>query len=323
MAETILLPVTGEIIRAPDECSSLLNREIGAWISRGYVPLASGGTLNNLVWGATISPSLKNGQVQILVISGDVNTTLNAPTDATAGSVFSLFLTNSTGGTYTSTFSLSGLGGTIEVPGNGGTALFSWMYNGSTWQQLTVPTAGSSAPSGPAGGDLGGTYPNPTALKTNGVAFGTAATHAATDFDAAGSAAAAQAAAEAASDPVGSAAAAQSAAEAASVPLILSKTIPSSQVSTDHTFVQSEEGTCKELTGATGRTFTVDSAQTYDTDAYFQACQTGTGQITVAAAGTFVLVSNGSKVKSAAQGSTIGIRRSGSSNNWYLSGDLA
>ncbi len=58
---------------------------------------------------------------------------------------------------------------------------------------------------------------SPTIARTN-LGLGTAATHATGDFDAAGAAAAAQAAAIAASDPVGSAAAAQAAAEAASDP---------------------------------------------------------------------------------------------------------
>lgn len=98
--------------------------------------------------------------------------------------------------------------------------------------------------------------------------------------------------------------------------------IAATQRSGNWTFDLIDVATVVEGTSGSAQTFTVPTNATvpFPVGATIEVFQDGAGQITIAAAGGVTL--RGAKVKTAAQYSTIGLRKR-ATNEWVLSGDLA
>jgi hypothetical protein len=94
--------------------------------------------------------------------------------------------------------------------------------------------------------------------------------------------------------------------------------------SSAYTFALTDAQTVVETTGATAATFTIptNASVAFPVGTAIEVFQDGAGQVTIAAAGGVTLRSDGSKVHTAAQYATIGLRQR-AANEWVLSGDLS
>lgn len=99
--------------------------------------------------------------------------------------------------------------------------------------------------------------------------------------------------------------------------------VASSQQSGNYTFALLDAGTVVECTDASAATFTIplNSSVAFPVGTEIEVFQNGAGQVTIAGAAGVTLVSDGSKVHTAAQYATIRLRQR-STNIWALSGDL-
>lgn len=104
----------------------------------------------------------------------------------------------------------------------------------------------------------------------------------------------------------------------------VSATTVSTQQSGNYTFALGDANTIIEGTSGSAQTFTipVSTSVRFPVGTVMEVFQDGAGQITIAAAGGVTLRSDSSKVKTAAQYATIGLRQR-AQDEWVLSGDLA
>jgi hypothetical protein len=103
-----------------------------------------------------------------------------------------------------------------------------------------------------------------------------------------------------------------------------SSAVTASVQTSSYTFVLGDAGTVVEGNSATALTFTIPphSSVALAVGTVIEVFQYGAGQVTIAAGAGVTLRSDGSKVKTAAQYATVGLRQR-ATDEWVLSGDLA